>query len=314
MADGKWIEGLTGEMELNTAAKIVLAARFKVVQHYLPLAVEKASEDPEYVHQLRVGTRRLAAALRVFADCLPRKHLKAAKRSLRLIRKASGEARDWDVFFLGLPSTKPLAATTGKPALDFLIGYALGEREAAQIRLVEASQAAQFLSDAEQLVQEVQAPKGDKSSLTLENLAARELGELLLNLTTAVEANPSAPADLHKLRIMAKRVRYALEIFVDCFPPLFKERVYPAVEKVQTVLGEVQDATVGLQRLAWLRDRLKKSIPGEWPRLQKGVEGVMHSMRSKIPAGRKAFQKWRQEWNELVVELKEFIVLTTITA
>ena len=64
MADGKWIEGLTPEMAVAEAATVVLAARFEVVRRYLPLAAEKPYDDLEYVHQLRVGTRRAAAALR----------------------------------------------------------------------------------------------------------------------------------------------------------------------------------------------------------------------------------------------------------
>ena len=50
--------------------------------------------------------------------------------------------------------------------------------------------------------------------------------------------------------------------------------VYPAVEKVQEMLGDVQDATVGLGRLAGLRDRLKQTLPQEWPRLRQGFEGA----------------------------------------
>ena len=108
MADGKWIEGLTPEMGVAEAATAVLAARFEVVRHFLPLAAEKPYDDPEYVHQLRVGTRRAAAALRVFADCLPRKHLRTLRRRLREIRRAAGDARDWDVFLLGFASRRSL--------------------------------------------------------------------------------------------------------------------------------------------------------------------------------------------------------------
>src|SRR4051812_23561883 len=92
MADGKWIAGLTPGMPVSGAAKVVLAERFAVVRQFLPLAAESAWEDPEFVHQLRVGTRRAAAALRAFADALPRKSLKATKGSLRTIRRAAGDA------------------------------------------------------------------------------------------------------------------------------------------------------------------------------------------------------------------------------
>src|SRR5262245_13803737 len=126
MADGKWVPGLTPSMSVTEAAQAVLAARFEVVRHFLPLAAEKPYEDPEYVHQLRVGTRRAGAALRVFRDCLPRKARKTVKLYLRAIRRAAGDARDWDVFLLSLPDAKPFAAANGKPALDYLIGYGMG--------------------------------------------------------------------------------------------------------------------------------------------------------------------------------------------
>jgi CHAD domain-containing protein len=316
MADGKWIEGLTPEMSVSNAAREVLDARFKVVRHYLPLAIEKPSEDPEYVHQLRVGTRRAGAALRVFANCLPRKHLKAARRSLKLIRRAAGDARDWDVFLLGLLATKPLASELGKPALDFLTGYAMGERAAAQVRLVDAAAEAvdTFPRESENLPALVHEPKGDSTPATFGDLAANHLGELLASLTAAVEANPTTPTALHQLRILSKRVRYALEIFATCFPPVFKETVYPAVEQVQELLGDVQDATVGLTRLGGLRDRIKKVVPVEWPRLRKGFEGLMQSMRTKIPSGRKGFQKWRKEWAKLVEGLKVETAVASVTA
>lgn len=316
MADGKWIEGLSPDMEVPVAAREVLVARFQVVRHFLPMAIEKSFENVEYVHQLRVSTRRAAAALRVFAKCLPRRHLKAARESLRLIRQAAGDARDWDVFLLGLPNAKSMSTAPGKPALDFLSGYAMGEREAAQLRLVDAANTAlsKFTQESENLPDLVHAGKDDDFPSSFGDLAARHLGELLNSLTSAAETNPTTPPELHQLRILSKRVRYALEIFVDCFPPFFRESVYPAVERVQELLGEIQDATVGLARLARLRDHVKQTIPPEWTRLRKGFEGYMQSLRAKIPAGRKAFQKWRTEWLRLVEGLKMETVMATVTA
>ncbi len=316
MADGKWIEGLAPDMAVSTAAREVLVARFQVVRHYLPLAVENANADPEYVHQLRVGTRRAAAALRVFKDCLPRKHLRAIKQSLRGIRQAAGDARDWDVFLLGLPESKPLSASAAKPALDFLVGYALGERTAAQVRLKDAADAwaTMFMEESETLPSSVHEPRHDNPPENLGALAAEQLGSLIAALTVSVEANPTNPAELHQLRIQGKRVRYALEIFADCFPTAMRESVYPVVERLQELLGEVQDASVGLSRLALLRDQLKRAMPEEWGRLSKGLESLIRALRAKVPAGRKAFQKWRNEWQELVGTLKFEVALATATA
>lgn len=308
MAEGKWIAGLTPAMPVAEAARAVLTARFEVVRQYMPLVLEQPYHDAEYVHQLRVGTRRAGAAIRVFADCLPRKQLRALKRHLRAIRQAAGDARDWDVFRLGLPASRSLTTVAGKPALDFLTGYALGERSAAQSRLSDAllDSGAAFRELSLAVTESAHEPEtaSDTPPPNFGVLAAHQFGGLLGRFDDAVKANPSEPADLHALRILGKRARYALEIFADCFPPVFREVVYPAVEKAQELLGDVQDAAVGRDRLIGLRDRVKLAAPAEWPRLQKGIEGLIQSLRARIPAGRKAFATWQTQWSELIASVK----------
>jgi hypothetical protein len=58
----KWVPIVAPEEGVREVASGTLAARLATVQHYLPLAAEKSDEDVEYVHQLRVWTRRAAAA------------------------------------------------------------------------------------------------------------------------------------------------------------------------------------------------------------------------------------------------------------
>jgi len=303
MADGKWIPGLTPGMSVPDAARVVLAARLEVVRHHLPLAAERPFEDPEHVHQLRVGTRRAGAALRVFADWLPNKHRKATRNYLRAIRRAAGDARDWDVFLLGLPVAKPLRTPAGKPALDFLFGYGFGERCAAQARLVQAAADAGpgFTEEALALPDRTREADGDAPD-TFGELAASHLGGLLAAFTDAVRADPTAPADLHRLRILGKRLRYATELFADCFSPPLKDALYPAVESLQETLGELQDAAVGAERLETLRVRVEQVSPAEWPRLRRGVTGLIRSVKAKLPAGRTKFRAWRAGWEKLTTQ------------
>jgi CHAD domain-containing protein len=295
---------------------VVLAARFEVVRHYLPLAAEKPYDNPEHVHQLRVGTRRAAAALRAFADCLPGKHRRSAKRALRAIRRAASDARDWDVFLLSLESSPPSGTASGRAARDFLAGYALGERSAAQVRLaITATEAGPaFMEESAALPTLAHASKGDSAPVNFGELAATRFGALLAEFTEAASDNPSDPAALHRLRILGKRVRYSLELFAACFPPAFRDVVYPAVEQLQEHLGGIRDAATAVERLTSLRDRVKKALPRDWSRMSKAFEAQLKSLRAKLPAGRKAFQKWRKEWAELMRDLKMEIVAATITA
>lgn len=315
MAEGKWVTGLSPEAPVAGAAKQVLADRFAVVRQFLPLAVERAWENAEHVHQLRVGTRRAGAALRVFADALPRKRLRAMKGTLRDIRRAAGDARDWDVFLAALPATKVFGPAPTKPALDFLLGYAFGQRTVAQTRLLDAEtrSGAEFRERSESLPDRARPPEGDDAPANFGALGVLQLGTLLRELTAEAEADPTAPADLHALRITAKRLRYAIEIFAGCFPPFLKETVYPVVERVQELLGDVQDATVGLARLTEIRGHLTTAQPKQLTRVKKGLTDLSTKLHAKVPAGQQAFSAWRTEWLELMAGLKLEVLAATTT-
>ncbi len=71
MSDEKWITNLAPETPAADAARRVLSVRLAAVAARIAPAVDRSAEDVEHVHQLRVATRRAAAALRIFAECLP---------------------------------------------------------------------------------------------------------------------------------------------------------------------------------------------------------------------------------------------------
>ena len=307
MSGGKWVEGLTPEMPVVDAARAVLAARFELVREYLPLAATKPYEDSEHVHQLRVGTRRAGAALKAFASCLPKKRLAAAKRQLRAIRRAAGGARDWDVFIEGLPTARPLANATGKPALDFLLGYALAERSAAQTRLSEAAAevGTKFLEESPGILDHLREPEGHVLR-TLSDLAGSHLTGLIVAFSEdlAQEEGPEeeAGARLHHLRIRAKQLRYAMEIFAGCFAAPLRDTLYPATEAIQESLGGWHDANVGIERLEKLQEQARAVAPEEWARQRPGVTGLIRSLRSKRTSAREKFVPVRNAWTQATAE------------
>jgi CHAD domain-containing protein len=299
MAEGKWIEGLTPSMPAATVAYRVLSVRFAVVRHYLPLAVDKADEDMEYVHQLRVGTRRAGAALRVFREVLPNRGWRRTRRTLRTLRHAAGEARDWDVFLVNLSHARPLQKAASRPAADFLLGYGLGRRRAAQTHLktVAATDGPAFDEAAHRLLDALDAQRD--IGPPFREFAQQQFHTLLLSFHQMVLADPVQPAELHQLRIQGKRLRYALEIFIPCFPEWFREHLYPALEQLQELLGTIQDATVGTERLKELGMYLRQYQPQQWPQLRHGLDGYAKSLRAQLPTLRKAFRRWRTQWLEL---------------
>ena len=125
----QWIEGVTANDSVCAVAQHSLRVRLAAVRHYLSLAAVKSGEDVEYVHQLRVYTRRSMAALKLYANLLPKKEAKRLRKMLGKIRNAAGVARDLDVL------THSHESDTGKGAHKFLEDVRR-RREAAQKPIV----------------------------------------------------------------------------------------------------------------------------------------------------------------------------------
>jgi len=276
----------------------VLALRLEPVRDGLPAAQHQAHKDPEYVHQLRVATRRAGAALEIFSLCLPDKDYRAARRHLRQIRRAAGEARDWDVFLDGLVAG-PKATPRCQPGVDFLVGFGVAQRLLAQTALAAASPNypfafERFLAETVAAVHKPRAPE----VRVLHDLAQPMLVGLLKELHTAASGDLDNYNHLHEVRIVGKRLRYAMEVFVDCFGPAFRQELYPAVEQMQEVLGKANDSHVAAQRLGELRDRLRTSRPAEWRRFRAGVEHLLRRHKERVPQQQQLFVEWWDRWQK----------------
>jgi CHAD domain-containing protein len=299
MADGKWIPELTADTSVADAARHALKARLHVVRDYLPLvASADIPRDPEHVHQLRVGTRRAGAALRIFASCLPAKTAKKASRRLKRIRQAAGDARDWDVFALHLVellTTKPPRERAG---LDYLLGIGAGQRTATQVHLRDTAKkdGEDFEAFLVQTLDEVRPP--DKDDGPLLTLARPLLEQLLHELEEKANGDLTDYAHLHQVRIAGKHLRYAMELFAACFDGSFKETLYPQVEEMQEILGRANDSHVAVENLEAIRAHGQKAFGAVWKTLGPGVTGLLQFHRRQLPRERKAFLAWWKQWQQ----------------
>jgi inorganic triphosphatase YgiF len=223
-----------------------------------------ASDDPEYLHQLRVGLRRLRAVLGAFKALAPR--AKPLKRRLRALAPVLGTARDWDVFVLAVPapaSVLPRARARQREA-----------RRAASAAVASSAFNA-FLVRALQWIEDrpwqaVPGPLAPFAAQALERLhrSTIERGRRI-DWQDATER--------HALRIRVKRLRYAGDAFGVCYDEAARLAYLGALEQLQDDFGELNDIAVGRRLLAELggdagierrfagrERRLIARLPGDW--------------------------------------------------
>ncbi len=216
----------------------------------------RLGEDPEDVHQLRVGTRRLRSDLRTFASLLDADRVAAIRAELGWLAALVGAVRDTDVLAARLRAsgaTLPDADSAAVAALRSSLAQQAGTARAA---MLQAMRCPRYLDLLDALVDLAAAPPlaGDTMPTTHApgRVSARMAGLPWRRLAGAVAALPPDPSDaaLHRIRILAKRCRYAAEAVAPLVGPP-AARFAATVADVQTVLGDHHDTVVAE---AWLRD------------------------------------------------------------
>jgi CHAD domain-containing protein len=207
--------------------------------------------DAEFVHDLRVATRRARFACRLFGAALGIETRDAIKFELAWIAELLGKVRDLDVLKARLESQFALVdADEGFKAA----ATAVLETRAVEARglLVPALRSQRYATLLERLSSPLQEEAGNGPA---DEFGRRRIGKALSRIAPWARRNPEelSPAELHRLRILFKRLRYTAEFFRAV---LGSEAATLAKDCVafQDCLGLHQDARVAVDFLTALAE------------------------------------------------------------
>jgi len=217
------------------------------------------SDDAEFLHQLRVGMRRLRAALRAFRAILVRKESRRVVRVLRKLSPKLGAARDWDVLVARLEAHRSAPA---------LLRKAQTRRAAARRAARRAVVSKRFCNI---------GPHVRKLALTESDATLAQFGAAALTrahrklMSEARGADWADPAARHACRIRVKRLRYSCEFFAPAFPAKRVSPYLAALKELQEILGALNDISVGRRLIGFDADEaaLLKRLASTWARFAK---------------------------------------------
>ena len=274
---------ITKDMPTDTAFRlIVTACRAELAKHRETLL---STDDVEGVHQTRVALRRLRAAFALFRNLAADPELPTIDAQARHFARECGPARDLHVF---LSETAPDA-----PESVTRIG-----RKLAGDRLLQARRA-------------LSGEDFDAFDRSLERLASRrpssvretvgEFGRRKLDdcLRRGHGASKLTAKELHRLRIAAKRLRYAATFLAPAFAPEAAPEYIKATETLQDALGAFNDRTVGKRVLTDIKAAAgSKRAQAPCKRLEKRLAKTTPERRRCIKNAWKSFKKANPLWHE----------------
>jgi len=246
--------GLEADDSMAEAARKTFLFHFQRMLYHEPGT--RLGEDIEELHDMRVATRRMRAAFRVFGDYLDMAQMRPFIKGLRRTGRTLGAVRDLDVFWEktqryldGLPPSQ-------QGGLDPLRAVWEAERERARGRMLVHLDSDRYVRFRERFGEFLQTPSAGALPVLSENgepvpHRLRHVVPVTIHQRlAAVRAydewvtGPDVPLErLHRLRIAAKGLRYAVEYFEEVLGPEAKDLIQE-MKALQDHLGDLQDGVV----------------------------------------------------------------------
>ena len=261
----------------------------------------RLGEDPEELHDMRVATRKLRAAMSTFEAALPLR-FQALRDELKWVGGCLGEVRDLDVQIEWLEEEREQSGWEEATAIGPLIAERLERRNEERTRLLEALDGERYrrmVRDITTALREGDDGKGD-AAMPIREYGARLLKKRYRQFEREADAiSADSPAELyHATRIRAKRLRYTADALSDVYGRRATELIVE-LKAVQDLLGEHQDCAVAID---WLR---ATALSGRsWPALTllrtgEMIEQRRHRMVELRAAWPDAYEAIEKRWPPL---------------
>jgi CHAD domain-containing protein len=272
MAKARDVTGLDCGAPIEAGARLVLQVRWEEMRDLA--RATSAEPDDESIHDMRVSTRRLRSAFRDFRPFIQTKALRQPMRSVRDIADALGAVRDEDVAIKALEKnaadTEPGMRRDG---IELLVAERRPIRNAAVEKLLRAIEGSLEGLDVEfsKGLERIQ-PRSPEMTDTFRTAGQKIITRSFAQLNGLSQGlyKPHRQRPLHRMRIGAKRLRYAMELFAGCWGDDL-ENAATAVAEMQTALGDLHDCDVWITSLGWRLRHFSKQREPETSEIERAL-------------------------------------------
>jgi inorganic triphosphatase YgiF len=203
--------------------------------------------DPEGVHQMRVGLRRLRAAISLFSKALATAKTEKLKTELRWLTNELAPARELDVFLkekIG-PVAREIISQRGGKAIAKEFADKRAEALERARKAVNSPRCRALLVDVLAWI-ETHRGRTDAANIELGEFAAKLLDRRMRKAVKDAEKLQEMTAtERHKFRIRMKKLRYAAEFFESLFRSKRERQALARLskhsKKIQDALGSLND-------------------------------------------------------------------------
>ncbi|MEX0302859.1 MAG: CHAD domain-containing protein [Leisingera sp.] len=254
LAPGRPVYNPKPQVQLRPAQP-ALAAATAIIRSCLSVARQNEAGvvsdlDTEFLHDYRISLRRIRTVLSLFKGVFAPADALRLKTGFAGLMAETSRLRDLDVYLLKRDWFYAQTPRMLHPGLDAMFDAFAAERrishQSLALHLAGARYKWQIAAMQAEFAEGAEIAPGPRAARPVQGFAQKLIWKRYSKLCRIADGiTPATPdAEIHRLRISCKKLRYLIELFAPLFPASGLKPILKPLKKLQNTLGDFNDCSV----------------------------------------------------------------------
>ena len=255
-----WQPDIHPGTKLSDGYKTILIKRLHSIEKVLHKQNKTNTLPPKMVRKIRVRSRRLISAIKLFKQVASKKLLIKPLVRTKNLMDHFGPMRNWDVFYNACKTFNNESTLENKEL--FLQGVIWAnrnkfEKEAIIFMRAKADKlASRFLKTTSKLF----TTDNELASISFFEWSKLSLMKIVDDFKNNINTIVYSKEELHAFRLKIKFLRYGLEIIGDAIPIEKSHLLYETLKKGQAILGAINDLHFHIEQITLIETSVKNQL------------------------------------------------------
>jgi CHAD domain-containing protein len=289
-----WQPEINHVTKLSDGYKTILIKRLQSLEKVLRKQNKTNTLSPTMVHKIRVGSRRLISAIKLFKQVAPKKLLIKTLVRTKNLMDHFGPMRNWDVFYNACKTFNNESTLENKEL--FLQGVIWANRNRFEKEAIIFMRA-----KADKLASRLLKTRSKLFTTDIEPaLISLSLMKIVDDFKNSINTIAYSKEELHSFRLKIKFLRYGLEIIGDAIPIEKSHALYATLKKGQAILGAINDLHFHIEQITLIDNSLKNQKGNQLLQNELMKNSFLGHCQQLLETNIGLFRNWQESTTHLI--------------
>ena len=255
-----WQPEINPRTTLNDGYKTILIKRLQSLEKVLRKQNKTSTLSPNRVHKIRVGSRRLISAIKLFKQVVSKKLLIKPLVRTKNLMDHFGPMRNWDIFYNACKTFNNESTLENKDLFLQGVIWANRNRFEKEAIIFMRAKADKLASRLLKTTSKLFITDNEPALISFFEWSKLSLMKIVDDFKNNINTIAYSKEELHSFRLKIKFLRYGLEIIGDAIPIEKSHALHATLKKGQAILGAINDLYFHIEQITLIETSVKNQL------------------------------------------------------